>query len=348
MSGDSGETTVRVPELSSAPKAKQAPKLRRRASDVHQLLGANPKYTRYGREASDGETEVGANYLLHANLGTWKNPRQLPPQEDRVTRAEFITEDGKKATRLAVGDGMGGHGGGDVAAELFAAAIAKPQSYAEAEEETRRRLAEKAALDPRFNESGVCTAVATIVGNTLYRNRRGDARIYVFSKDGTLKSLTRDENVYYRDRPSADPRFTEQEALRRATEVSDSGDKNNAVINDLSLAKENHPEDPLDPVELEEGDVVFVCSDGVSDNLTAPEIWKALRTGHPHSMTNAVRAKMAGLYHPIFLDPTHGGSKGLPGKADNFAYAAHVHGKAPTWWPKPKTYADQLREVLGF
>lgn len=346
MSNDT-DRTERVDGPSVPETGKPAPKLRRIVGDKYRLLGSNPRYNRFGKDAIDGDTELEPNTILHANLGVWKDSSKLPVQEDRVIKAEYLTEDGRKATRLAVGDGMGGHGCGDVAAQLFAEAIAKPQSYAEAEAETRRRLAELAARDLKYKESGVCTAVATIVGNTLYRNRRGDARIYVFSRDGTLKSLTRDENVYYGDRPAADPRHNEQDALRRATEKSVSGHKNNTVTNDLSLVKANKPEDPLDPVELEEGDVVFVCSDGVSDNLTAPEIWAALQTGYPHAMTQAVRAKMDGQFNRFHYDQTQGGAKGLPGKADNFAYAAYVHGKAPAWWPKPKTYGEQLRKVLG-
>lgn len=341
------DVTVRVSDQEAIPGLKQVPKLRRRAGDVHQLLGADPKYTRFGKDAIDGETDIGSNYILHANLGTWKDPRKLPPQEDRVVRAEFITADGKKATRFAVGDGMTGPGGGNVAAELFADAIAKPQSYAAAEAETMRRLEEKSVTNETLRGAGVCTAVATIVGNTLHRNRRGDARIYVFSKEGTLKSLTRDENVYYGDRPTADSRASEQAALRSATEYPRLSVKNSMVTNDLSLVNGTKPENLLEPIELEEGDVVFVCSDGVSDNATGPEIWAALKSGHTHALPSNVRAKMDGGHYPFHLDQSVGGSKGIAGKADNFAYAAYVHGRAPTWWPKPKTYGDQLRRVLG-
>ncbi len=173
--------------------------------------------------------------------------------------------------RLAlVADGMGGHPGGEIAAEVVAGvvpAVFTGQSVDELQAAVRAAnwaIRERAAAQPDLEGMGttVCAAGLLDTGHVALVNV-GDSRAYLF-REGSLTHLTQDHSL------TADlierGELREEEAtqhpyygiLTRALGVGSDVD-----IDQTTLA-------------VEEGDRIVLCSDGLFNELSDEEIGSAL------------------------------------------------------------------------
>ena len=194
--------------------------------------------------------------------------RVRPNNED----AFYPEQDGGPADRLlaAVADGMGGHAGGEVASRTAVAAAVEadgpPQGRVEA-----ANLAVMAAVldDPGLAGMGTTLTLAQFgPGGRLALGHVGDSRAYLL-RGGRLDQITIDDNM--------------------AQELVDQGE----------ITKEearNHPrsswltqalgfEDKLDveasSIDLEAGDRLMLCSDGLHGELPDGEMLSLLGSGAP-------------------------------------------------------------------
>jgi PPM family protein phosphatase len=135
-----------------------------------------------------------------------------PRNEDRL----LVRELAAAMVLLAVADGMGGEAAGDIAAQLAIdtlAELAPPSGTEEAhllaqiEAANNRILAE---ADRRgLPGMGTTLTAALVADDRLIWGHVGDSRLYLF-RDGTLRQLTRDQNVA--GRMMAAGQFTPAEA----------------------------------------------------------------------------------------------------------------------------------------
>ena len=165
----------------------------------------------------------------------------------------------------AVADGMGGHGHGDLAADLVIDALARmphgpggrgllQQAFAAAQDEVRRR-AEQESL----GEIGATAVALLIEEGQATLGWAGDSRAYRL-RDGALERLTRDHSLV-------------QELLDRGAISEAEADRHpqrNVVTRALG-AGEPAPPDFAD-IALESGDVFLLCSDGLTRCVSDPEI----------------------------------------------------------------------------
>jgi protein phosphatase len=176
----------------------------------------------------------------------------------------------------AVADGMGGHTVGDFASSMVVEALSNV-SLADSLEsfvgDMRKRL--QTVNDQLRAEAA--TRNAEMIGSTvallLAHDGRcaylwaGDSRIYLY-RNGRLKLLTRDHNQL-------------EELRARGVDIAD-GAIDHRLLRGITRAV--GAMDTLDPeegvVELNDGDVFLLCSDGLSNAVSEQEIMSALLPGN--------------------------------------------------------------------
>lgn len=189
---------------------------------------------------------------------------------------------------FVLADGMGGHPEGEVAAQFALQSIAalyqreaRPvvkdvkafliSALMAAHQQIMRYAGSKAMLDtPRT------TAVAAVLqGNTAQWIHCGDSRLYVV-RDGTLLTRTRDHSHAERPRASAGA-----EPVNRNLLLTCLGSPT-APLFDISA-----------PLQLQRGDRIMLCSDGVWGVLDDATIVHTLSSGKPVSDAAPDLAEMA-------------------------------------------------------
>ncbi|MEW5893842.1 MAG: protein phosphatase 2C domain-containing protein [Pseudomonadota bacterium] len=198
-----------------------------------------------------------------------------PYNEDRLAARQS-----NSSLLLVLADGMGGHGHGEVAAQLTVdslcqrfAAQARP-SLADApgflldaiygaHEAVNAYAVEHALPEPPRT---TCVACVVQQGQAVWAHV-GDSRLYHFARDRFL-SHTRDHSMVQQlvERDLLDAAQAEQLPERNMLYNAVGG----FMLPDIELA---------DPVALQTGDVLLLCSDGFWDALT-PEAMLAELRGH--------------------------------------------------------------------
>ena len=189
-------------------------------------------------------------------------------------------EDGFFASRelavFAVADGMGGHAHGEVASHLALEAIAdhatilsqaNPGELANDLHDTVQAantsiLSQAEAQDTR-NRMGTTLVLATICGDRLYFAHIGDSRLYLLRGD-VFTQLTRDHSLVQAmvDRGEISPEEAAIHPLRHQITRVVGGD--NRVSPEIASQA------------LEVGDIILLCTDGLSGAVSAETIKAAL------------------------------------------------------------------------
>jgi serine/threonine protein phosphatase PrpC len=195
-----------------------------------------------------------------------------PYNEDRV--ASWRTE---RAVLLALADGLGGHAHGDVAADLAVRYMV--DAFREA---ARPRLANPDlflfrtvgrvhavlcahARERRLKETPRTTLVACVVQDACaHWIHVGDSRLYLV-RDGAVAARTTDQTLV--QELVASGRITEQEA--------ESHPQRNVLLQCLGGPLPPRLE-PASRARLRRGDVVLLCSDGLSGPLSAADIGRGV------------------------------------------------------------------------
>jgi serine/threonine protein phosphatase PrpC len=180
-----------------------------------------------------------------------------------------------------VADGMGGHRGGEVASKLAVETVRDvvQQSLREsgARKPNPRALMSKAyeaACARIYDESqkpgsdlqgmGTTLVAAFMLGDTLYVGNVGDSRAYLFTKD-QLWQITEDHSLV-------------NEQLRAGLLKESDVDKfaaKNVITRSVGFEREVQ----VDIIErtMQPGDMVLICSDGLSGMVTDAKIAEILR-----------------------------------------------------------------------
>lgn len=109
-------------------------------------------------------------------------------------------------------------------------------------------------------ESGCTMAAAVIHGNTLYVANVGDSRVYLL-RNGQMTRLTRDHTL-------TQQKIDQGLILPEQAEM----DPDRSVLTRSLGARPTVQVDLFQPLQLAPGDVVLVCSDGLTDMLAEEEI----------------------------------------------------------------------------
>jgi protein phosphatase len=183
-----------------------------------------------------------------------------------------------------VADGMGGHQAGEVASamtvtavEEFALHVLKRFSNLRATDEQAvlrefqaalrqadARIIEEAAHHPQFAGMGTTATLAFTSGWTLFVLHAGDSRCYLF-RGGRLRQLTADHTIA-------------GEMARRGMITADAVRQHQFrhIVTNVLGGTEAGVEAEVGKVELEAGDVILLCTDGLTDMLPDERIGRIL------------------------------------------------------------------------
>ena len=170
---------------------------------------------------------------------------------------------------IAVADGMGGAQAGEVAAEMAVEAIAgvaRPagvDAVRDAVRRANRDIRSAAERDPAKSGMGTTVTAALLDGGRLAVVHVGDSRAYLW-RDGALRQLTEDHSVV-------------AELVRRgsiAPEEAEAHPHRNVITR--ALGADVDVQVDVVSEEPRAGDVVLLCSDGLSSYVPEAAIAEAL------------------------------------------------------------------------
>jgi PPM family protein phosphatase len=189
---------------------------------------------------------------------------------------------GPQGLLFAVCDGMGGAAAGEVASQLSVDILYErmvdtlEQGHGLSRDELARRLVraieaaglrifQEAKLDRTRRGMGTTVTAAALVDNYLFLAQVGDSRGYLL-RDAHLAQLTRDQSLVNQLIEAG--QLTEEEA--------ETFEHNNIILQALGTADTVQVD--LTYCELRRGDVLLLCSDGLSGMVRFDDIREVLRT----------------------------------------------------------------------
>ncbi|MCS6896135.1 MAG: Stp1/IreP family PP2C-type Ser/Thr phosphatase [Bacteroidia bacterium] len=197
--------------------------------------------------------------------------RVRPNNEDRV--ASFHCRHGAV---WMVCDGMGGHAAGEKAAELAVHATIDffersskdaPQVLLEAAlHEANNAIYMVAQAQPQYRKMGTTCVIALYSEGKVYYAHVGDSRLYHY-RDETLIQKTQDHSYV---------QFLVQQGLI-TPEEAEFHPRRNIILRALGLSPRAEPEVASEAIAVEAGDIILLCSDGLSGMLSEKDIVKILR-----------------------------------------------------------------------
>jgi len=203
---------------------------------------------------------------------------QRSNNEDRYSYWEPASdEEFERKGRLAiVADGMGGYEGGQEASRIAVEAVEKsyagavdgdPQALLNQGLRTAHQLIhDYAAVHSELHGMGTtCTAIA-LLGKSLYYSHIGDSRLYLV-RGTNISRLTHDHSYV--------GRLVESGVI--SLEEAEIHPQRHILTAALGSGIEISPDYPESPIELEKGDLLILCTDGLWSLVTESELQDVAR-----------------------------------------------------------------------
>jgi serine/threonine protein phosphatase PrpC len=230
----------------------------------------------------------------HLNVEAQSHPGMTGKNnEDRYAVASFIANQRDRTPILfaVLADGIGGHRGGEVAAELAVNHIMQSMAgndgrysrytIEEAVREASDAIAAHSASKDELKGMGATCAIAWIIGDKLHTAYVGDSRIYII-RGGRIQQLTVDHTWVQEaiEKGILTPEMARQHpnvhVIRRylgSPVPPDPDFRLNMFDDDDSHHAENNQ-----GVRLLPNDILLLCSDGLTDLVWNDEILEVVRS----------------------------------------------------------------------
>src|SRR5690349_19873558 len=183
---------------------------------------------------------------------------------------------GERGSLFVVADGMGGAAAGEVASQMATDTIyqqmirawagereATPQRFAyrlkEAVEVANGHIHAYAMAHPEVRGMGTTTTAVGVLGDHFYLTQVGDSRAYLI-RNGQIVQLTKDQSLMQRLVEAGE--LTEEEAAK--------SERRNIILQ--ALGPDARVKVDLTHQEVRRGDVLVLCSDGLSGQVKKEEI----------------------------------------------------------------------------
>lgn len=187
---------------------------------------------------------------------------------------------GDRGTLFMIADGMGGAAAGEIASAMAIGVVLHKLSEAsatgEAPDEETYALALKravAAANAQIHNfalehqecrgMGTTATVAEVRGDTLFLAQVGDSRAYLV-RDGVARQITKDQSLMQKLIDAGE--ITEEEA--------EQSERRNIILQ--ALGPESQVKVDLTHQQVRRNDVLILCSDGLSGQVTRDEIARAV------------------------------------------------------------------------
>jgi protein phosphatase len=190
---------------------------------------------------------------------------------------------------MAVADGMGGQAAGEVASRLALETLIRlileipdwvllPDTFLS--EEVKRRAAERwreihatltreAAANPELYQMGTTLTAAWSIATELFICHVGDSRAYLF-RNGGLVPVTHDHTVA---QVMADQGYIRQDEVARS--------RMRHMLTQTLGGGADSVTPQIDSHQLEDGDQLLLCTDGLTEMVDEPTIASVLASGEP-------------------------------------------------------------------
>jgi len=230
----------------------------------------------------------------HLNVDAQTHPGMTGKNnEDRYAVASFVLgrNDRMPVLFAVLADGIGGHRGGEVAAELAVNHIMQEvaqsdgrhtrQTIAQAVAEASDAIAAHSASNEDLKGMGATCATAWILGDRLYTAYVGDSRIYLV-RGGRIQQLTIDHTWVQEaiDKGILTPEMAREHpnvhVIRRYLGSPSPPDPDFRMR--VSGGGDDQPTESNQGFQLLPEDVVLLCSDGLSDLVWNDEILEVIRS----------------------------------------------------------------------
>ncbi|MGI8876574.1 MAG: Stp1/IreP family PP2C-type Ser/Thr phosphatase [Egibacteraceae bacterium] len=177
------------------------------------------------------------------------------------------------STVFAVADGMGGHVAGEVASQRalepveelngsqFAAAEDAQRALVDAITQANRSVIADAAADPGLSGMGTTLTAVMVRNGRLHLAHVGDSRAYLLRSGDVISQLTTDHTLV--EQLIREGRIARDEAATHP--------QRSVVTRAIGVDREVEV-DSLAPLELQPGDQVVLCSDGLTNPVGDDEI----------------------------------------------------------------------------
>lgn len=184
---------------------------------------------------------------------------------------------------LVICDGMGGHRGGNLASEIAVRAFyeilseqltptLRPKDLKSILAATVARvsllIAQTASAHPEYAGMGSTVVLAVRCGKKICIAHVGDSRAYRL-RAGTLKRLTKDHSLV-------------QDLIDRGEITPEEGETHphrNVITRTLGYAEDSEPE--ISVIDVREGDVFLLCSDGLTVTVRDGELESLINSTAP-------------------------------------------------------------------
>jgi len=211
---------------------------------------------------------------------------------------------------LVVADGVGGAVSGEVASDLatevsfrhlrerlqsgaLKGAVPIADSLKNAVIEANSAIHARSKSDPGHHGMGTTATIALVVQGMVYFAQVGDSRAYIIRSDNA-RQMTKDQSLVQRM----------VDAGKLTPEQAERSEHRNIILQALGPEEAIVPEFTRD--RLQNGDIILLCSDGLSNQITAPQmvalaaanpdlealcsslIARAIETGAPDNVTVVV------------------------------------------------------------
>lgn len=166
-------------------------------------------------------------------------------------------------------DGMGGHKSGHIASSMAVDIVAREtenltiaqvvEYIDEIIKKANRKIREAGQNDPECREMGTTITAAVISENKLYVSHVGDSRLYIV-RNGEIRQVTRDHTL-------AEQMI--EDGLLKVQDLSNTS-YNHILTRALGIAEDIQVDHYIESLMI--GDIILLCTDGLSDMLGAEEI----------------------------------------------------------------------------
>ena len=242
----------------------------------------------------------------------------LTRRQRGLLEANRQTTIGPQGAVFAVCDGMGGAAAGEIASQLAVDILCEKmieglddsapirrddlgRRLVRAVEAAGLRIFQEAKLDRTRRGMGTTVTAAALVDDFLFLAQVGDSRGYIL-RQGTLTQVTRDQSLVNQLIEAG--QLTEEEA--------ETFEHNNIILQ--ALGTSDTVQVDLTFVELRRGDILLLCSDGLSGMVRFDEIREILRAStDPLETCKALteRANQAGGHDNITVIVAHFDGEGV-------------------------------------
>ncbi|HXX01260.1 MAG TPA: protein phosphatase 2C domain-containing protein [Candidatus Acidoferrales bacterium] len=214
---------------------------------------------------------------------------QRSNNEDSCLYWEPVSDDDfhRKGRLAVVADGMGGYEGGQEASRLAVETVRHVydnQFNGDPQETLLLALAAAHETIQRYGDEHLqfqgmgttCTAIS-IVGHQLFFAHVGDSRLYLV-RDTSVTRLTRDHSYV--------GRLVESGIVR--SEDAESHPQRHILTAALGSGREIVPDAPEAPIQLEEGDTLVLCTDGLWSLVGEAELRRTVWSNTPSQACTAL------------------------------------------------------------